>query len=162
MLRQVLISALLFTCSLSFGSTTTGLELLGHFDNVVSSDSEEHCEGFSLDLWKSKTRLVGLLHRHSGLCGDPPCSVIEHVTLHSKSGRLRFRSKIESEQFKFVGLLQGERVVGKLNGQTMQLNRQPPITGWFEPDTELGAWCSFWLSVPRCTGVRELCAEFTR
>ncbi len=159
-MKRVLIAAVVFAFGgQSFGSRASEFELVGHFDNVISSDQGEHCGGYSLDLWESKARLLGLLHHHSGLCGDPPCSVIEHATLHRKTGRLTFTSTIGSEKFKFVGSLQGKRVVGKLNGRAVQLNPQPPFASGFEPDTKLGAWCSFWQGVPRCTGVRELCAE---
>ena len=157
-MKRVAIAALVFACGQSFGSSASEFELLGHFDNVISSDQGEHCGGYSLDLWESKARLLGLLHHHSGLCGDPPCSVIDHATLHRKTGRLTFTSNIGSETFKFVGNLHGRRVVGKLDCRPVQLNRQPPVEGEFEPDTRLGSWCSFWQSVPRCTGVRELCA----
>lgn len=151
--------ALAFAYCQSVASTGGELELMGHFDNVISPDQGEHCGGYSLDLWESKTRPFALLHHHSGLCGDPPCSVTKNTTLDRKTGRLTFTSVIRSEKVRFVGFVQAERVVGKLNDRAVQLNRKAPAAGGFEPDTKFEAWCSFWQSVPRCTGVRELCAE---
>ena len=158
-MKWVLKSSLLLACGLAVASTSREFDLLGHFDNVVSSDQGEHCGGYSLDLWNAEGRLLGLLHHHSGLCGDPACTVIDRATLDRKTGRLTFASTIGEERFSFRGFLEGKRVVGKLNGRALRLKLQPPVASHFEPDASVGAWCSFWKSVPRCRGVKELCAE---
>lgn len=156
-MKHLLLAGLLFACGASSASGEFGL--LGHFAGVTSTDNGEHCSGYSLDLWDSKSRLVGLLHHHSGLCGDPPCAVIEQAALDRSSGRLTFTAKIGTKKLRFVGAVRGKRVVGKLNDRPVQLERDPDDAGGFEPDTNVGAWCSFWTSVPRCRGVKELCAQ---
>lgn len=156
-MKRVLISVLLVTFGSALASTSIPLQLLGRFDNVDSSDQGEHCDGYSLDLWDANGRVLGLLHRHSGLCGDPPCAVLDRVSFDRKTGRLTFASRIEPQTFSFVGHLRAKSVTGELNGHTLQLDRQPQVGGLFEPDTNVRAWCSFWKDVPRCTGVKELC-----
>ncbi len=131
-------------------------EVIGRFNDVTSADGGEHCGGYSLDLWETKGRLLGLFHKHSGLCGDPPCSVIKSASLDRASGRLRFNATIGEEKLAFLGSIASEHVTGKLNGRPTRLKREAQLSG-FEPDTNLRAWCSFWESVPRCTGVKELC-----
>jgi hypothetical protein len=157
-MKTVVIVALALACGQAVAAAGDEIALVGRFDNVASSDQGEHCSGYSLDLWESRGRPFGLLHHHSGLCGDPPCSVIENAALDDKTGRLTFNSAIRSQKFEFAGFVQGKRVVGKLNGREVQLDREPPVEG-FDPDSKLAAWCSFWQSVPRCTGVKKLCGE---
>ena len=152
-------AALIFALLLITGQSSMAgqFEVVGHFNDVSSADGGEHCRGYSLDLWGAKGRLLGLLHHHSGLCGDPPCAVIESASLDRTTGRLRFNSMIGSEKLVFVGSVGREHVAGKLNGRPIRLKREPPGADAFEPDTNLRAWCSFWERVPRCTGVKELC-----
>ncbi len=132
---------------------------LGSFRNVRSSDGGEHCSGYSMQMWKSGQRVIGLLDIHQGLCGDPPCGVIQDVWLDPKTGRLKFSSEI-GERWQFVGRLAGDAVVGTLNGKPVRLARDrdsPPAE--FGPNRSLAAWCQFWSGVPRCGGVREFCAS---
>jgi len=133
------------------------LEVIGRFNDVSSADGGEHCSGYSLDLWDENGRLLGLLHHHSGLCGDPPCAVIESASLDRTTGRLRFKAAIKSEKLAFSGTLRREHVSGKLNGRSLRMMREPLDASASEWDKNLPAWCSFWESVPRCTGVKELC-----
>ena len=154
-MKTTLVFALLLIAGRSLIAGEFGV--IGHFNNASSADGGEHCSGYSLDLWDAKGRLLGLMHRHSGLCGDPPCAVIESASLDRKTGSLHFNSLIGPEKFVFSGSLGREDVAGKLNGRRVRLKREPPGAGTFEPDTSLVAWCSFWERVPRCTGVKELC-----
>lgn len=132
---------------------------LGSFDHVVTPDDGEHCAGDSLDLWNADGRVIGLLHRHQGLCGDPPCAVLDEVSLDRDTGRLAFEASVAGERLRFKGRLQGDHVAGTLNGAPLQMDREAPVAGSFAPDTSVGAWCSFWTTVPRCRGVKELCAQ---
>lgn len=151
----------LVACGVSAHQTATEpLERLGRFDNVYSRTGE-HCEGFSLDLWRSGTRLVGLLSRHQGLCGDPPCAAVEVRHSDSRTGRLRFRAVIWDEPISFSGFVQRGAVVGKLNGTSVRLNLEPPYAGVFATES-VAEWCTFWQTVPRCTGVKELCQTLGR
>ena len=134
------------------------LHSLGKFHNVSSKDGGEHCAGYSLGLWKYRDRILGLLDVHEGLCGDPPCGVIRDVSLDSKTGRLAFWSSINSRQIRFQGTLTPGAIDGAFNGEHVHLARdEDRMSSSFEPDRSLLAWCKVWGSVPRCSGVRELC-----
>jgi hypothetical protein len=134
-------------------------ELLGSFGNVASSDGGEHCTGYSLALWKSDARVLGLLDIHQGLCGDPPCGVIQDASLDPQTGRFAFWSSID-KRWDFVGTLTADTVVGALNGERVRLERERDSPGVdFKPNQTLESWCEFWSGVRRCRGVRELCAS---
>lgn len=134
------------------------LQYMGDFHNVSSRDGGEHCAGYSLGLWKHQERVLGLLHLHAGLCGDPPCAVIRDTRLDSRTGRLEFWSSILGQKIRFEGTVTPEAIDGVFNGQRARLTRDPDRTSLnFEPNRSISAWCTFWISVPRCSGVRELC-----
>jgi hypothetical protein len=157
-MKRALAMAFVILCeSATAASSGEQLELLGRFDNVGTGEGE-HCDGHSLNLWNARGRVIGLLHRHEGLCSDPRCAVIDAPSLDAATGRLSFSARIDDETFSFRGVLK-EHVTGHLNGEALRLNREPSSTGKFAPDNSVGAWCTFWKSVPRCTGVKELCAE---
>jgi hypothetical protein len=130
---------------------------LGSFENVRSSDGGEHCYGYSLEIWQYRDQLLGLLDIHKGLCGDPPCGVLQDVLHDVKTGRLIFWTQI-GERWDFVGTLKRDSVVGTLNGQSIHLAQNQ---NWVGSDANrsqtLGGWCDFWSAIPRCKGVRELC-----
>jgi hypothetical protein len=133
-------------------------QYIGSFHNVSSKDGGEHCAGYSLGLWKYGERVLGLLDLHAGLCGDPPCGVIKDASLDSRTGRLVFWSSINGQKIQFVGTLTRETIDGAFNGKLARLARdRDRMTSNFEPDRNVLAWCTFWSSVPRCSGVRELC-----
>ncbi len=51
-----------------------------------------------------------------------------------------------------------EGIDGVFNGERARLARDRNRMGSnFEPNRSFLAWCKFWGSVPRCSGVRELC-----
>ena len=129
---------------------------------AVESSTGEHCRGYSLDLWKSDGRIIALLHRHRGLCGDPPCGAIADAALDPKSGRLTFSTVIGGERWGFTGTLTRDAVTGTLNGNRVRLRRDRDRDKYwtdFKPDQSLSGWCGFWTGVTRCSGVRELCAS---
>lgn len=134
------------------------LQHVGNFHNVSSKDGGEHCAGYSLELWKYGERFLGLLDVHEGLCGDPPCGVIRDVRLDPKTGSFEFWSSINGQQIQFEGTLTREAIDGVFNRQRTRLNidRDRMISS-FEPNRSLVAWCDFWRSVARCSGVQELC-----
>ena len=146
---------------ISSTSLAQEFDALGSFGNVASPDGGEHCGGYSLQLWKSDGRVIGLLDIHEGLCGDPPCGVIQDVLLDPKKGGLEFSSLI-GQRWRFVGQLIDDAVVGTLNGERVRLtrNRDAPATD-FGPNRGLTGWCEFWSGVGRCGGVRELCASLS-
>jgi hypothetical protein len=153
-----IVSAFMIVWSATPGVRT--FEWVGSFADVKSSTGE-HCRGYSLNLWRSDGRVIGLLDVHAGLCGDPPCGVIEDVSLDSRTGRLAFTSSIGGVRWTFAGRLMKDAVTGALNGQRVRLNRDRDEKNWvdFKPNLSLGAWCEFWSGVRRCGGVRELCSS---
>jgi hypothetical protein len=126
---------------------------IGSFDNVQQSTSEEpHWYGWSLELWRYKDRVLGLLDHHEGLCGDPPCRALTDVSHDSKSGRLTF----SAFEIRFMGTLTRNEVVGTLGTERLHLKRNNDRTD-ARSDRRLDEWCEFWRGVPRCKGVAELC-----
>jgi hypothetical protein len=126
---------------------------VGYFDNVRSTRSEEpHCYGWSLDLWRHKDRLFGLLDHHDGLCGDPPCEAVAEITLEPKTRRLTF----SAFGLPFTGSLRRNEIVGTLGRERVRLMRNNERTALSTFQT-LDGWCRFWRGVPRCKRVSELC-----
>ena len=144
---------------MSTAAPTLAFESLGSYGDVSSQDGGQHCGGYSLALWRHGDRVLGLLDVHEGLCGDPPCSVIEDASLDAKTGRLRFRSSVNGG-LAFVGTVTREAIVGTLGGERVRLARHDDR--WaadFKPNRSLRGWCDFWSGVSRCRGVRDLCAS---
>jgi hypothetical protein len=126
---------------------------VGAFDNVRQTESD-HCYGWSLTLWRFNGRLLGLLNRHAGLCGDEPCEAVADVSHDTKTGRLSF----SAFRMPFSGTVSRSEVSGTFGAERLRLRRsrnQP------SPDflNSLSAWCTFWRGVSRCTGVTELCSS---
>ena len=98
-----------------------GFTPLGTFDDVrvSSATGEPHCYGYSLELWRHRGTIIGLLDRHSGLCGDPPCEALANVSHDPGSGRLDFSALSVT----FVGTLRRDEVVGTLDGKRIRLVR---------------------------------------
>lgn len=149
----VLLSALLMT-----GHQRSDFVPVGSFTSVRVSRSEDpHCYGWSLKLWRHEGRVVGLVNRHEGLCGDPPCRVLANVTHEARSGRLTFFAF----DLKFEGTLRPHQVTGTLGEERLTLTRdENPMDARY--DKNLDAWCEFWGAVPRCQGVAELCRSLRR
>lgn len=101
---------------------------------------------------------MGLLDIHQGLCGDPPCGVIRDVS-RDQTGRLQFSSLI-GKRWEFVGRLDRQAVIGMLSGERVRLRRDRDESPDLDRNTDAAAWCGFWTRVPRCGGVRELCASW--
>ncbi|MGH7771682.1 MAG: hypothetical protein ACREQA_05540 [Candidatus Binatia bacterium] len=86
-------------CGLSLALTAQGLAadkevtFLGDFSHVQSSTGE-HCDGYSVVLWRYKGSLIGFLSRHRGLCGDPPTGILEGLKYNPKNGSLSFGVKL--------------------------------------------------------------------
>jgi hypothetical protein len=150
-LRAILtVSALL-----TLGSTAAEeFSAIGSFNNVRQSRGEEpHCYGYSLELWRHNGRVIGLLDRHAGLCGDPPCEAVRDVSYDSRAGRLTFTALEE----KFAGTLRRDDVIGTIGATRVRLVRDrddPMDAKW---DKGFAEWCAFWRGVRRCRGVDEMC-----
>ena len=129
---------------------------VGFFDNVRESRGEEpHCYGYSLELWRYKGQILGLLDRHNGLCGDPPCEALANVSHDPGTGRISFSAL----GIAFVGTLRRDDVIGTIDGKRVRLKRDRQDLLDSTRDNSLDAWCRFWRGVPRCSGVDGLCSS---
>ena len=128
---------------------------LGSFENVreTSISEEPHCYGWSLELWRYRGHILGLLDRHAGLCGDPPCQTVTDVSYDAKSGRLSFAAFA----MPFAGTLRKNELVGTLGTERVRLKRSKMWPMDAASDKSLDAWCQFWRGVRRCKGTGELC-----
>jgi hypothetical protein len=148
----------MITLLLPLAAAGRDFRTLGQFHNVTSNDGGEHCGGYSLGLWQYRGAVIGLLHVHAGLCGDPPCAAVTDARLDAGTGRLAFASSVDGRRIGFRGTVTGAAVEGELDGKRVRLARDPDGSDpEFEPNRSVSAWCGFWTSVPRCKGVRELC-----
>ena len=148
-------TTLLALCALIVPASASAQDFtaVASFDNVRGSSSG-HCYGWSLALWRYKGRLLGLLDRHQGLCGDPPCRTLADVSHDAKTGRLTF----SAFGMPFNGTLRRNEVIGKLGDERLRLKRRTDRMD-ARSDQTLDAWCDFWRTVPRCKGVAELCSS---
>ena len=143
---------------IAVAASAQDLRHLGDFGNVSSNDGGEHCAGYSLGLWRYGDQLLGLLDLHQGLCGDPPCAVIRDATLDTKTGRLEFWSTINDRKIQFEGTMTTGAIDGALNGERVRLQlARDRMSSGFDPNYSVIAWCKFWGSVARCSGVQEMC-----
>jgi hypothetical protein len=130
---------------------------IGAFGNVRESRAtgEPHCYGYSLDLWRHRERTIGLLHRHNGLCGDPPCESLVNVSHDTRTGRISFTAL----GVMFVGTLRRDDVIGTIEGKRVRLTRHKDDAMRMDSasNDSLDAWCRFWGGVPRCRGVDQVC-----
>jgi hypothetical protein len=140
---------------LTLGSTAAEeFSAIGSFHNVRQSVGEEsHCYGYSLELWRHNGRVIGLLDRHAGLCGDPPCEALRDVSYDPRAGRLTFTALEE----KFAGTLRRDDVIGTLGATRVRLARDSNDPMDANSDESFSAWCAFWRTVHRCRGVVEMC-----
>jgi hypothetical protein len=129
---------------------------VGGFSDVASGDEGEHCNGTSISLWKTNdSDLVGLINIHSGLCGDPPCSIVKGKY---KNNRFEFQAtdSIWGEFYSFEGLIKRGHLQGKLNSDSISLKKEKEeyVDDW---EKDMASWCKFWSKVGRCQGVKNLC-----
>jgi len=144
-------------CALAAPSAAVAqrVESIGSFDNVRVSTAtgEPHCYGYSLHLWQSGSHVFGLLDRHEGLCGDPPCEAVTSVTHDARTGSLTF----SAFGMRFDGTLRRGNVRGTLGTERLRLERKQAAMD-AASDKTIDAWCDFWRDVPRCKGVGPVCS----
>jgi hypothetical protein len=147
--------------ALMMHSSAAGQDLtpIGAFGNVRESlvTGEPHCYGYSLDLWRYRGQILGLLRRHNGLCGDPPCESPVNVSRDTRTGRISFSAL----GVMFVGTVRRDDVIGTIDGKPVRLTREmDDLVGMDSArDKSLDEWCHFWRGVPRCRGVDQLCSS---
>lgn len=141
---------LFITCSCVANAGDT-LYYLGSYDNVKSTSSG-HCYGTSVSMWKLNNKIVGLLDIHAGLCGDPPCSVIQG---EKDGSNISFKTTdpVYNKHYSFTGSLLDSQLSGTLNQSTTTLNKNS-IESIYD---NTKSWCSAWSKVPRCSGVKHYC-----
>lgn len=130
------------------------LRPVGWFGNVRSDDGGEHCDGYSIGLWRHNGELIGLFNRHQGLCGDPPCEALRDVSYNSRTGRLTFSALDE----KFAGMLRRDDVIGTIGNRRVRLSPSADVPTDGTADMSFAEWCAFWRGVHRCKGVDRVCA----
>lgn len=121
--RAILLAALFWVQALA--ASAQDLRYLGSFHNVSSGDGGDHCEGYSLGLWKFRDHLLGLLDVHAGLCGDPACGAIRDAVLEGSTDRLRFSSSIGWQKIEFDGSLTDGAVEGDVQRKASPTRARP-------------------------------------
>ena len=125
---------------------------MGSYDNVKSTDTG-HCYGASVLIWeKNNKNIVGLLNIDMGLCGDPPCSILNGTIDNDK---LKFITSVPiyNELYSFDGKITKTALSGLLNGSSATLKNSSLDL----PYNNIDEWCSAWSQVQRCGGVKEFC-----
>ncbi len=152
--------------SLALAENAGSVVFIGRYEKVESSTGE-HCYGYGVDIWKHNNQLFGLFHYHTGLCGDPPCGVLEAVSYDVKNGNLEFRVATRLSNFKFLGILTRDSLSGSLqespSGHTSWTTDSValPRKGtqrddeFYEMTRSLPEWHARYDSYGRCMGITE-------
>ena len=114
------------TVGRSAAQPASAVRRLGVFTNMRYT--AEHQYGYSVELWREKDRVFGLLLVSAGLAGDTPTGLLEDVSFDPKTGRLTFRARLSTgstfdennqqvptrDVYEFSGALKGQRLTGTL------------------------------------------------
>lgn len=73
------------------------LTLVGVFDDMRYT--EEHAQGYRLELWRAGDCLVGLWMAADGPIGDTPTGLIEQVQYEKSAGALAFQARLTMGEF---------------------------------------------------------------
>jgi len=152
--------------SLAYAKDAEPVVFVGSYEKVESSTGE-HCYGYSVDIWKHDNQLFGLFHYHTGLCGDPPCGVVEVIRYDANKNNLKFNVTTRLSKFKFSGTLTREVLTGSLQESLggnaswktdiVKLPRKGTRRDdeFYEMTRSLSQWHERYDSYGRCMGVRE-------
>jgi hypothetical protein len=120
------------------GDVSTSLVPLGSFSSL--RQDSEHCNGYSVELWRFGTSVRGLLHMCAGLTGDIRTGTISTGSYDQRSGMVSFAANLSlgmdyvkdggetpsKDHFSFVGKLTDDSLVGKLEKtDEVYPNRKP-------------------------------------
>ncbi|MHB9100628.1 MAG: hypothetical protein ACYC2E_03830 [Sulfuricella sp.] len=153
-----------FFASLALAKDTDSVVFIGSYEKVESSTGE-HCYGYSIDIWKQNGQPFGLLHYHTGLCGDPPCGVLEAVNYDAKNGKLSFNVETRLSKFRFSGKLTRDSLTGSLQeSPTGQISwtkgkvdlprkRDSTTEEFYGEPRSLAEWHARYDSYGRCLGI---------
>ena len=152
----------LFDALYAAAPTSQSVIRVGYYEKLESTTSG-HCHGYSIYLWKYKDTLFGLLHRHQGLCGDPPCGVLDEIKLNPANKRISFKVDMAETRYSFSGTLDKELLTGTITeqGQASPLAREEFVRLQRQKDDgleaqfdSLEAWHRTYDPITRCQGVR--------
>lgn len=73
------------------------LTLVGVFSDMRYT--EEHAQGYRLELWRAGDCLVGLWMAADGLVGDTPTGLIEQVQYEKSTGAVAFQARLTMGEF---------------------------------------------------------------
>lgn len=110
---------------------------VGEFSDM--RHTEEHAYGYTVQLWRTGDRILGLFMASAGLAGDTPTGILENVRFDPRSGNLSFSAKLtmglaymgmgKSEPsrdfFEFQGKLGPDALAGTLQVRDMLQNAPP-------------------------------------
>jgi|GEM_PF-4326235 len=125
---------------------------LGSFKNIRATDTG-HCYGTSISIWElNDKKIIGLLSVHTGLCGDPPCSILQGSI---KINEISFKTNypIYNVHYSFSGKITNDELSGQLNNESIILKSY----SYNPPYKNIERWCVIWSKISRCRGVKEYC-----
>jgi hypothetical protein len=90
---RIAISALWLTAGVGEGAAATdGVAPIGSY--AAMHDSDEHCDGYAVDLWSTAEIVQGLFHVCHGLEDSQAVGLIEQVSYDEKTGHLAFTARL--------------------------------------------------------------------
>jgi hypothetical protein len=90
---RIAISALWLTAGVGEGAAATdGVAPIGSYTAMHYSD--EHCDGYAIDLWSTAETVQGLFHVCHGLEDSQAVGLIEQVSYDEKTGHLTFTARL--------------------------------------------------------------------
>jgi hypothetical protein len=90
---RIAISALWLAAGVDEGAAATdGVAPIGSYTAMRYSD--EHCDGYAIDLWGNAETVQGLLHVCHGLADSQAVGLIEQVSYDEKTGHLAFTARL--------------------------------------------------------------------
>lgn len=116
----------LVSCLVAFADDQTQILPLGSFSSLQQDN--EHCKGYSVELWRGGDSLWGLFRTCAGLTGDIVTSIVSIRNYDKRSGAISFETALSlgmdyvkggseipsKDHFLFVGTLSDGALVGKL------------------------------------------------
>ncbi|HEY9679153.1 MAG TPA: hypothetical protein V6C76_14185 [Drouetiella sp.] len=124
-------------------SNAESFQSLGTFSNVVRTvgGEDEHATGYTVSLWKTDGKMIGVFTSQYGLADMKPCGILDHIDFDPKAGMLKFDSKLTTgttthqgkevatrELYKFSGKLKASVLSGKLTNVDMLEPHHSPQT----------------------------------
>ncbi len=73
-------------------ATPDPVVVVGEFSNIRVTD--EHANGYSVQLWRQGNKTFGLFSVAEGLAGDTPTGILRDVYFEPRTGRLSFTARL--------------------------------------------------------------------